>query len=100
MTVLLLCYHSIAPCTSKGDISASAICHLWRFDFSFDVQVGLNTLPLATLVAYPKALIIEGTVNELEVVDSTLELSFHSSSVLFSVTEFIFLNSQGDQLFL
>ena len=29
--VFLLCYHSIAPCTSKGDISASAICHLWRF---------------------------------------------------------------------
>ena len=29
--VYLLCYHSIAPCTSKGDISASAICHLWRF---------------------------------------------------------------------
>ena len=29
--VFLLCYHSIAPCTSKGDISASAICHLRRF---------------------------------------------------------------------
>ena len=25
------CYHSIAPCTSKSDISSSAICHLWRF---------------------------------------------------------------------
>ena len=25
--VFLLCYHSIAPCTSKGDISVSAICH-------------------------------------------------------------------------
>ena len=29
MTTLLL-YHSIAPCTSKDGISASAICHLWR----------------------------------------------------------------------
>ena len=27
----LLCYDSIASCTSKGDISASAICHFWRF---------------------------------------------------------------------
>ena len=25
MTALLLCYHSMAPCTSKGGISASAI---------------------------------------------------------------------------
>ena len=29
--VFLICYHSIASCTSKCDISASAICHLWRF---------------------------------------------------------------------
>ena len=27
----LLCYDSIVPCTSEGDISANAICHLWRF---------------------------------------------------------------------
>ena len=27
----LACYYSIVPCISKGDISASAICHLWRF---------------------------------------------------------------------
>ena len=56
MTTLLLRYHSMAPCTSKGGISASAICHLWRFAFSFNIQVGLNRLPLATLVAYPMAL--------------------------------------------
>ena len=30
MAGLMLCYHSIAPCTSKGDIGASAICHLCR----------------------------------------------------------------------
>ena len=29
--VFLICYHSIAPCTSEGEISASAICHLWSF---------------------------------------------------------------------
>ena len=29
--VFLLCYHSIAPCTSKSNISASAICHPWGF---------------------------------------------------------------------
>ena len=37
MTDLLLCYHSIAPCTSKDCISASAICHLWRFVFHFNI---------------------------------------------------------------
>ena len=56
MTTLLSCYHSIAPYTSKGDISANAICHLWRFVFSFNIKVGLNRLPLAALVAYPMAL--------------------------------------------
>ena len=34
MTALLLCY-SIAPCTFKGGISA--ISHLWRFVFSFNI---------------------------------------------------------------
>ena len=29
--VFMICYHSIASCTSNCDISASAICHLWRF---------------------------------------------------------------------
>ena len=56
MTALLLCYHSIAPCTSRGGISASAICHLWRFVSSFHILVGLNRLSLAALVAYPMAL--------------------------------------------
>ena len=53
MTTLLFCYHSMAPCTSKGGISASAIYNLWRFAFGFNIQVGLNRLPLAALVAYP-----------------------------------------------
>ena len=30
MAALLLCYHSTALYTSKGDISASTICYLWR----------------------------------------------------------------------
>ena len=87
MTTLLFCYHSMALCTSRGGISTSAICHLWRFAFSFNIQVGLNMLPLAALVAYPMALhsvcCIEGTVNEVEVVDCALELTFRSSSDLF-----------------
>ena len=41
-------------------------------------------------MALHSALCIDGTVNELEVVDSTLELTFHSSSGLFSVTELTF----------
>ena len=56
MAALRLCYHSIAPCTSKGDISASAICYLERFVFSFSIYVYLDNLPLASLVAYPLAL--------------------------------------------
>ena len=28
--VFVLCYHSIASYTSKGGISASAVCHRWR----------------------------------------------------------------------
>ena len=31
MTTLLLCYRFMAPCTFKGDISASDIGHLYRF---------------------------------------------------------------------
>ena len=31
MANLFLCYHSTALCTSKSNISASAICYLWRF---------------------------------------------------------------------
>ena len=29
--VFLLCYHSIEPCISKGDLSVSAICYLCGF---------------------------------------------------------------------
>ena len=54
MTVLLLCYYSIAPFTFKGSVSAWAICHLDVF----------------------------------EVVECNLELTYQSSSGLFSVTEF------------
>ena len=54
--VFLLCCHSIAPCTSQGDISASAICHLWRFIFSYRYVGRLYRLLLAAFVAYPIAL--------------------------------------------
>ena len=48
--------HSIAPCSFKDGTSASAICHLWKFVFSFNIYLSLNKLPLAALVAYPVAL--------------------------------------------
>ena len=55
-----------------------------------------NRLSLAALVAYSLWLFIllcciESTVNELEVVDCTLESTFHNSSYLFWVTELTFL---------
>ena len=51
MVAKFLCYHSIAQCTGQNDI-----CHLQGFVFSFNIQVGLNRLPLAALMAYPMAL--------------------------------------------
>ena len=35
MTALMLCYHFIAPCIFKGDISASAIYYLWGLFLAF-----------------------------------------------------------------
>ena len=52
MAVFLLCYHSIAPCTSKGDISASAISHLWRFISIDSYIVGLHKLRLVISLAF------------------------------------------------
>ena len=77
MIALLLCYHSVAPCTSKGGRSTSAICHLW----SFVIYAGLNRLPLAVLVVYPialhSAMLHREYCQRLGVVDCTLELSFY-----------------------
>ena len=35
MQALFLCYHSVASCTCKDDFSASSICHLQMFIFSW-----------------------------------------------------------------
>ena len=55
MIVLMTCYHSIAPCTCRGDISIIDICHLKMF-----ILLGYigrhNNLSLATLVVYLLAL--------------------------------------------
>ena len=51
MTALLQCYHSTALCTSNGDISASAICYLWRF-FLVHYYVG-RTHSLLLLLRWP-----------------------------------------------
>ena len=53
---LLLCYYSIATCTFKGGISASAICIFGGLFLGFNKQVGLNRLHLAAMVAYPVVL--------------------------------------------
>ena len=42
---------------------------------------------------------IEGTINELEGVDCTVRLNFHSSTDLFSVTELIFLDRREPNCF-
>ena len=95
MAALSLCYYSSLPCTSKGGISASVMCHFWGFVFSFNIWVGLITLSLAfwypILWLFILLCCVEGkTVNELEVVDCTLELTFHSSSDVVSITELTF----------
>ena len=53
MVALMLCYNSIAPRTCKDDISASAICHLYRFSLVNWCVGSLHRFPLAALVAYP-----------------------------------------------
>ena len=78
MAALFLCYHSTALCTSKGNISASAICYLWRFIYlSIYCCVGRpSQASLATSVAFPVAFISVYslccnmlTANDSEVVD-------------------------------
>ena len=71
MAALLLGYHSTALCTSKGDISASAICYLWRF-FIVHYSIGrLSWASLAASVAYPiahhSALLHQGYSQRIEV---------------------------------
>ena len=48
--IAILLYHSIALCTYKGDISASAICHVWGL---YGILGSLTRLPIATVVACP-----------------------------------------------
>ena len=57
MVALMCCCHSIAPCTFKDHISASGIGHLQGifWEGGFNIQVGLNKLPLAAFVAYHEA---------------------------------------------
>ena len=83
--VLLLCYHSISPCTFKGGIGATAICHLWRF-ILID-RYRLNKLHFAISVVFPVALIsiccVMFTANASEVVDCGYELTLLVSSFSF-----------------
>ena len=77
MAALFLCYHSTTLCNFKGDISASAICYLWRFIYQFIiVQVGLHRLLLLLRWPFLKPSFISSlccnilTANDSEVVDS------------------------------
>ena len=45
----LLSYHFIAQCICKGEISASATCHVWRFVFSCDAALAVTYLVVVTL---------------------------------------------------
>ena len=53
MVAMLFCCHFTSLCTSNSDISASAICYIWRFII---LQVGLLRL-LDVSVVFPVALI-------------------------------------------
>ena len=90
MGVFLLCYHSTAPCTYKGDSSASAIYHLWRFILS-DWYVGrLHKLRLAISVVFPIALIsiccVMLIANDSEVINCGHELTLLLYSFSFRST--------------
>ena len=79
MRVFLLCYHSIAPCTSKDVISASAICLVWRFiSIDWCIGVGLHKFGLAISVIFPVALIsircVVFTANDSAEIDCGHEL--------------------------
>ena len=52
MVALLLCYHFTVQWTSEGDISASAICYLWRFFLVHHYISIPSEASLATLVAF------------------------------------------------
>ena len=69
--------------------------------FVFNIQVRLSILPLAAWVVclYCLAASIQYTLSYLEVVDCALELTFHSSSGLFSVTKLFFFASKREQMF-
>ena len=77
---------SVSPCTAKGDISGSAIYHLWKFILIDWYIAGLHKLYFATSVVFPVALIsiycVLFTDNVSKVVDwgheLTLLLSFFS----------------------
>ena len=76
MVAMLLCYHFTALCSSKGYISASAICHLWRCLLVLYYIGRPSYASLATFVVFPIAFICLCSLycnmlsaNDLEVVD-------------------------------
>ena len=57
IVALLICYHFTALCTSKGDISASAICYLWGFFLVYYYIGRPSYASLAASVGFLKAFI-------------------------------------------
>ena len=87
----MLCFRSITPNTCENDISVGAIVILRGLNLLIGVKVGLHRFPLASLVIYSLVTIllfyVVGTVNDVKVVDYTLELTLLSSCYLFSRCE-------------
>ena len=99
MTSLLLCQYSSAPCssTSKGGISTGAMSSLvvilvyWPIGRPKSASSCYSGGMPLTLYSLNRC--IKSIVNEKEVVDCTIELTFHGSSNLLSVNELAFLAS-------
>ena len=89
MVALMVCYNSIAPCASKDDISASAICHLrgsviWCIGRPTQVSSYCFGGLSCNFSLYFAALWVQTPVNDSEVIDCTHELTLLSSCDLFS----------------
>ena len=93
MVALLLCYCFTALCTSKGDISASAIYYLWRF-FLAHCYIGRHSQgSLVASLVFPEAFICLCSLccnmlsaNDSEVVDREHELTLLRPSIFLQVS--------------
>ena len=92
MLALLICYHFTALCTSKGGISVSAICYLWRF-FLVHYIGRPSQASLVILMAFRIAFISLYSLccnmlsaNDSEIVDCVHEHTLLQPSIFFQVS--------------